>query len=136
LIKKMAASVSRGDELQFTIIPHELTKETQQSLLTYPNKFLLGFVTHNEETGERKFTYTEAGCFSETTSHWSLTILKEFPYLEQTGSWLVFNCRPQKTKNEFNRIVSNLELHIDNWDIWTVSGKDGKVAVVTEWEIY
>lgn len=132
----MATRICNGYEVEFTILPHSLDEESQKDLLTHPNKFLLGFVTYNKETDERKFTYTEAGCFTEATHHWSLTILKEFPYLEQTDSWLVFNCSPKKTRREFNCILNGETLHIDNWDTWTVSGKDGKVAVVTDFEIY
>jgi hypothetical protein len=65
-----------------------------------------------------------------------LDILKELPYLEEDGPWIVYNCSPEKAKSAFHKILSDESLFIDNWDTWSVKGKDAKVAVITSWEIY
>jgi hypothetical protein len=39
-------------------------------------------------------------------------------------------------KSAFGKILDGESLHIDNWDTWSVDGKDAKVAVITSWEIY
>jgi len=134
----MVTLISRGNDIGFTILPYSLTTPVQQEILTRPSDYVLGYVTHNKETGERKFTYTESGGATEINNHWSLTILKEFPYVEQEGPWIVYSCSPEKTRLAFSKILSKYSesLHIYNWDLWSVEGKEGKVAVVTSWELY
>jgi hypothetical protein len=92
----------------------------------------------NKETNERKFTYTESGGLTEANDHWSLAIIKEFPYCEESGSWIVYRCSPEKARSAFGKILSKYAQTLDiyNWDIWSVTGKDGKVAVITSWERY
>jgi len=131
----MAAKlISRGEDIGFTILPYSLNTPIQQKL--QPSDYVLGYITHNKETGERKFIYTESGGLTPVEDHWSLAILKEFPYVEQDGPWIVYNCSPQKVKSAFNKIVSPEALFIENWDIWSVDVKNAKVAVITSWEIY
>ena len=132
----MATIVCRGEDIRFTILPYSLDTPIQQELLAHPSDYVLGYVTYNQETGERKFTYTEPGALTPIEDHWSLDVLKQFPYVEQDGSWIVYNCSPEKAKLAFQKILDGESLHIDNWDTWSVDAKDAKVAVVTSWEIY
>ena len=132
----MAKLISRGEDIRFTILPYSLTRPIQQELIAHPSDYVLGYITHNKETGKRKFIYTESGGLTDAEDHWSLAILKQFPYVEQNGPWIVYNCSPQEAKLAFGKILSAESLWIDNWDIWSVEGKDAKVAVVTSWEIY
>ena len=132
----MAKLISRGEDIRFTILPYSLNKPIQQELIAHPSDYVLGYITHNKETGVRKFIYTESGGLTDAVDHWSLAILKEFPYVEQDGPWIVYNCSPQEAKLAFGKILSNESLWIDSWDIWSVEGKEAKVAVVTSWEIY
>ena len=135
----MAKRICSGEEIGYTILPYSLDAPIQQELLAYPSDYVLGYVTYNKETGERKFTFTESGELIEASSHWSLTILKEFPYVEQNGPWIVYRCSPTKTKVAgFNKILSkySMSLHINNWDTWSVEGNDAKIAVITDFEIY
>ena len=132
----MAKLISRGEDIRFTILPYELNTPIQQELLAHPSDYLLGYVTYNQETGERKFIYTESGGLTDAENHWSLAILKEFPYVEQHGPWIVYRCSPQEAKRAFGKMLSIESLHIDNWDTWSVDGKSAKVAVITSWEIY
>ena len=133
---KMATLVCRGEDIGFTILPYPLSTPIQQELLSHPSDYVLGYVTHNQETAERKFTYTESGRLFPVDDHWSLAILKEFPYVEQNGPWIVYNCSPEKTKLEAHKILSSESLHIYNWDTWSVKSKKAKVAVITSWELY
>jgi len=134
----MATLISRGNDLGFTILPYTLDKPLPQELLDFPSDYVLGFITYNGETNERKFTYTESGALTATDNHWSLSIMKEMPYIEQKGPWIVYRCAPEKTKSAFSKIVSKYSqsLFIYNWDTWTVAGKEAIVAVVTSWEIF
>ena len=132
----MATLVCRGEDIRFTILPYSLDTPIQQELLAHPSDYVLGYVTYNQQTGERKFTYTEPGALTPIEDHWSLDVLKQFPYVEQNGPWIVYNCSPQKAKLAFQKILDSESLHIDNWDTWSVDGKDAKVAVITSWEIY
>ena len=134
----MATLISSGKDLGFTILPYSLDKPLQQELLDYPSDYVLGFITYNAETNERKFTYTESGGLTVTDNHWSLSIMKEMPYNEQKGQWIVYRCSPEKTKSAFGKIVSKYSqsLFIYNWDTWTVAGKEAKIAVVTSWELF
>ena len=134
----MAKLISRGDEIGFTILPYSLDTPIYQELINHPSDYVLGYVTHNKQTGERKFTYTEAGCVTEVNNHWSLTILKEFPYCENDGPWIVYSCTPENTKLEFGKIIGKYHecLHIHNWDTWAVEGKNSKVVVVSSWEMF
>lgn len=134
----MTTLLSRGDDIRYTILPYSLDKPIQQELLSHPSDHVLGFITYNQETGERKFIYTESGGLTDVEGHWSLAVLKEFPYCEQNGPWIVYDCSPQQTRLEFGNILSEYSeaLHIYNWDTWSVKGKEGKVAVIISWEIY
>lgn len=134
----MATLVCRGEDIGFTILPYPRSFSTpiHQELLAHPSDYVLGYVTCNQETGERNFTYTESGRLITVDDHWSLVILKEFPYVEQDGPWIVYNCSPENTKLEFHKILHNESLFIENWDTWSVQYKNAKVAVVTSWELY
>jgi hypothetical protein len=132
----MAKLISRGEDIGFTILPYSLDRPIKEELITHPSDYVLGYITHNKETCERKFIYTESGEFTPIEDHWSLAILKEFPYIEDDGPWIVYSCSPQKAKLAFSKILSGECLRIDNWDIWSVKVKDAKVAVITSWEIY
>ena len=132
----MATLISRGKDIGYTILPYTLSTPIKEELLAHPNDYVLGYVTHNKETGERNFTYTESGGMTPAEEHWSLAILKEFPYIEEDGPWIVYNCSPEKTRLAFGKILSTESLHIENWDTWSVDGKTAKVAVITSWEIY
>ena len=132
----MATLVCRGEDIRFTILPYSLDTPIQQELLAHPSDYVLGYVTYNQETGERKFTYTEPGALTPIEDHWSLDVLMQFPYVEQNGPWIVYYCSPQKAKQAFHKILDSESLHIDNWDTWSVDSKDAKVAVITSWEIY
>lgn len=135
----MAAKlIARGKDIGFTILPYELDTSIQKELTANPSDRVLGYVTRNEETGVDTFTYTESGGLTEAGDHWSLAILKEFPYNEQKGPWIVYRGVPEKAARAFGKILGNYaqSLHIYNWDIWAVAGKEGNVAVVTSWETY
>ena len=131
----MATVVCRGEDIRFTILPYPLSTPIRQELLARPSDYVLGYVAYNL-TGERTFTYTESGRLIPIDDHWSLAILKEFPYVEQNGTWIVYNCSPEKTKLEFHKILSGESLHIYNWDTWSVKSKKAKVAVITSYEVY
>jgi hypothetical protein len=134
----MPKLISSTKEIGFTILPYLLDTPIIQELLAHPSDYALGFITHDKETGERKFTYIESGILVEAKNHWSLTILKESPYCEEEGSWIVYTCSHGKTQLEFNKILKNSgeTLHLNEWDTWCVEGKDSKVIVITSWEIF
>jgi len=136
----MASLVCSAKDLGYTILPYsrQFDESVEQQLLTHPSDHVLGYITYNQETDERKFTYTESPGLVQDNGHWSLSIMKEFPYCEQDGPWIVYTCSPENTQIEFGKIVSKYSetLHIYGWDTWSVSGKNAKVAVVTSWEIY
>ena len=132
----MAKLISRGEDIGFTILPYSLDTPIQQELIAHPSVHVLGYITHNKDTGERKFIYTESGVSTTIEDHWSLAILKEFPYIEHDGPWIVYSCSPEKMKLEFGKLLTSESLHIDNWDIWSVVGKNAKVAVITSQEIF
>ena len=132
----MAKLISRGEDVQFTILPYSFDKLIQDELIAHPSDYVLGYITFNEETLERKFIYTESGELTPIENHWSLAILKEFPYVEQDGPWIVYSCSPQKATVEFGKFLSVEALRINNWDIWSVDIKNARVAVITSWEIY
>ena len=129
-----------GKDLGYTILPYarSFDESVQQQLLTHLSDYALGYITYNQETDERKFTYTESLGLVQDNAHWSLSIMKEFPYCEQEGPWIVYMCSPEQTQLEFGKILSKYSetLHIYGWDTWSVVGKHAKVAVVTSWEIY
>ena len=133
----MAKLVCSGQDIGFTVLPYSLDTPLQQELSSHRSDYVLGYIMHNKETGERKFTYAESGAV-EMNEHWSLSILKEFPYCEQNGPWIVYMCSPEKTESAFGKILSQYSqtLHIHNWDIWSVEDKNAKVAVINSWEIY
>ena len=134
----MAKLITSGKEIGFTILPYSLNTPIELELIAHPSDYVLGYITHNNETGERKFTYTESGGLMEANNHWSLSILNKFPYSEEEGPWIVYCCSPEKTKLEYGKILSKTHetLHIDNWDTWSVECKNAKVIVVTSWEIF
>lgn len=132
----MAKLVSSGTDLGYTILPYMLSTPLQLELFAHPSDYVLGFITYNEYTSTRKFTYTESGRLISANHHWSLDIMKEFPYCEQNGPWIVYSCSPEKMKLEFGKLLTSESLHIDNWDIWSVVGKNAKVAVITSQEIF
>ncbi|NBO55345.1 MAG: hypothetical protein EBU84_12315 [Actinobacteria bacterium] len=132
----MATLISRGEDIGFTILPYSLDMPIHEELIAHPSDHVLGYITYNKETCERKFIYTESGSLTPIEGHWSLAILKEFPYAEKDGSWIVYSCSPQKAKLAFGKILSTGSLRIDNWDTWSVNVKDAKVAVITSCEIY
>ena len=134
----MARLIARGESIGYTILPYDLDTPIEKELAANHSDRVLGYVTRNEESGADKFIYTESGGLTEAGDHWSLAILKEFPYNEQKGPWIIYSCAPKKTTREFGKIVGNYaqSLHIHNWDIWGVMGKDRLVAVVTSWETY
>ena len=133
---KMAELVSSGKDLGYTILPYMLDKPLQLELFANPSDYVLGYITFNEYTGERKFTYTESRSPIKAKKHWSLDIMKEFPYCEHNGPWIVYSCSPEKIRLEFNKLLSSESLHIYSWDTWSVVGKTAKVAVITSQEIF
>ena len=134
----MATLLCSGRDLGFTILPYTLCMpytpngQIQKELIANPSDFVLGYVSNG------KFTYTESGGFTEANHHWSLDIIKNFPYSEKECSWIVYTCPPRKTATEFSKILENSHeiLHIYNWDTWSVEVKDSKVVVITSWEIF
>ena len=86
----MAKLVSSGKDLGYTILPYMLDKPLQLELFANPSDYVLGYITFNEYTGERKFTYTESRSPIKAKKHWSLDIMKEFPYCEHNGPWIVY----------------------------------------------
>lgn len=132
----MATLIFSGREIGYTILPYTFDTPLKQELITNTSDYVLGYVTKNPETGEFKFIYTESGELTEANDHWSLNILKNLPYFEDVNAWIIYNCPPHKTKSEFGKILNYEALHINNWDIWTVKGKDAKIAVITSWEIF
>ena len=134
----MPTLISSGKEIGFTILPYSLDTPLEQELITNPSDNVLGYITRNKETGDCKFTYTESGGLTEANNHWSLAIIKEFPYCENDGPWILYNCSPVKVKLAFSKIISkyNKSLHVDNWDTWSVEGKDAKVSVITSFEMF
>jgi hypothetical protein len=136
----MAKLVCSGKDLGYTILPYarSFDESIEQQLFGHPSDYVLGYITYNQETGERNFTYTESGRLVQDNAHWSLSIMKEFPYCEQEGPWIVYMCSPEQTQLEFGKILSKYSetLHIYCWDTWSVVGKHAKVAVITSWEIY
>jgi hypothetical protein len=128
----MAKLICRGSDIGFTILPYSgSNNKLQEELIDNPADEVLGFVTR-----ERRFRYTESGTITEVGSHWSLDILSELPYIEEEGPWIVYTSCPEHTQNAFTRIGGDEVLQIHNWDIWSIEGKEGKVAVVTSFEIF
>jgi hypothetical protein len=128
----MAKLICRGNDLGFTILPYSgSNNELQEELIDNPSDEVLGFVTR-----ERRFRYTESGTITEVGNHWSLDILNEFPYIEEDGPWIVYTSCPEHAEVAFHKIGGNEVLHIHNWDTWSINGKQGKVAVVTSFEIF
>ena len=133
----MPTCLARGSEIAFTLMRYTLDTPIQDALKNHRSDSVLGFVTYNKETGKRRFTYTESGVAVDATKHWSLKLLKEFPYLESQCSWIVYMCEPEAIRSHFNDLLHvGLALFIHNWDIWTVEEKEGSVAVITNYEIY
>ena len=128
----MAKLICRGSDIGFTILPYSgSNNKLQEELIDNPADEVLGFITR-----ERRFRYTESGTITEVGSHWSLDILSELPYIEEEGPWIVYTSCPEHTQNAFTRIGGDEVLQIHNWDIWSIEGKEGKVAVVTSFEIF
>jgi hypothetical protein len=128
----MAKLICRGSDIGFTILPYsESNNKLQEELIDNPSDSVLGFVTR-----ERRFRYTESGTITEVGSHWSLDILSELPYIEEEGPWIVYTCCPEHAQDAFTKIGGDEVLQIHNWDTWSIEGKEGKIAVVTSWEIF
>jgi hypothetical protein len=129
----MAKLICRGSDIGFTILPYaEGDKDSLQDLLLdNPTDEVLGYVTCS-----RKFRYTESGTVTEVGNHWSLDILNELPYIEEDGPWIVYTSCPEHTQDAFHKIGGDEVLQIHNWDTWSIEGKEGKIAVVTSWEIF
>jgi hypothetical protein len=129
----MAKLICRGSDIGFTILPYsESDKDSlQDELLENPTDEVLGYVTSS-----RKFRYTESGTVTEVGNHWSLDILNELPYIEEDGPWIVYTCCPEHTQDAFHKIGGDEVLNIHNWDTWSIEGKEGKIAVVTSFEIF
>lgn len=136
----MATLVCSGKDVRYTILHYasSFDESVEQQLLNYPSDYALGYIKYNQKTDELNFTYTESGRFVKDNAHWSLSIIKEFPYCEENGPWIVYSCSPEKTSLEFSKILSKYyqTLYIYEWDTWSVVDKNAKVAVVTSWEIY
>jgi hypothetical protein len=129
----MATLLSAYTEIGFTILPHMLDNNDLE-MLKYPGKYVIGFITYNKIDHTYTFKYTEPEGFSVSNKHWSLDILKKFPYCDQADGWVVFNCPPHKAKQAYPQVFGN-SIKIDHWDSWSVEGADAKVAVITSWEL-
>jgi len=129
----MAKLICRGSDIGFTILPYSESDKNslQDELLENPTDEVLGYVTSS-----RKFRYTESGTVTEVGNHWSLDILNELPYIEEDGPWIVYTCCPEHTQDAFHKIGGDEVLNIHNWDTWSIEGKEGKIAVVTSFEIF
>ena len=130
----MAKLICRGSDIGFTILPfsERVKNSLENTLLENPTDEVLGYVTSS-----REFIYTESGTSTEVVHHWSLDILNELPYNEEDGPWIVYTCCPEHAQDAFSEICSEDEsLHIHNWDTWSIEGKEGKIAVVTSFEIF
>ena len=128
----MAKLICRGSDIGFTILPYSgSNNKLQEELIDNPADEVLGFVTR-----ERRFRYTESGTITEVGNHWSLDVLSELPYIEEEGPWIVYTCCPEHAQDAFTKIGGDEVLQIHNWDTWSIEGKEGKVAVVTSWEIF
>jgi hypothetical protein len=128
----MAKLICRGSDIGFTILPYsESNNKLQEELIDNPADEVLGFVTR-----ERRFRYTESGTITEVGNHWSLDVLSELPYIEEEGPWIVYTCCPEHAQDAFTKIGGDEVLQIHNWDTWSIEGKEGKIAVVTSFEIF
>ena len=128
----MAKLICRGNDLGFTILPYSgSNNKLQEELIDNPADEVLGYVTR-----ERRFRYTESGTITEVGNHWSLDVLSELPYIEEEGPWIVYTCCPEHAQDAFTKIGGDEVLQIHNWDIWSIEGKEGKIAVVTAFEIF
>jgi hypothetical protein len=133
----MPTCLARGDEISYTIIPYEYERPLEEIITKHRTDDTLGYVIHDKDTGLRTFTYTESGNKTVVTDHWSLNLLKEFPYLEKQHSWIVYTCQPEDVSDSFNDLLHiGQTLHIGNWDIWKTEEKTGSVAVITSYEIW
>jgi hypothetical protein len=130
----MAKLLCSGKEIGFTILPYLLGSSIQETLIANPSDCLVGYITNNNPKGVYKFNYIDSDTLVD--NHWSLTIVNKFPYYHEEGQWIVYNCSPERTKKEFGKILTGEALHITNWDIWSVEGKESKIAVVTSWSCY
>jgi hypothetical protein len=134
----MPNCIVEGREIKYTIIPfneEHSQKSVSTLLLENPSDSVLGYVTLDKNSGEFHFTYTEGTNEVTTGSHWSLNILEEWRYDNESGPWIVFNTAPHKARQAYPTAVGHT-LHVDNWDVWRVEGKTGLVAYVTEYEVY
>jgi hypothetical protein len=129
----MSTLICKGKDIRFTILSYYLDTPIESELNAHPSN-VVGYITYNKETGERKFTYTTQG---SGEAHWSVDILNELPYCKEKCPWIVYSCSPEQTRIEFNKILSKTyqTLHIYNWDTWSVSDTSN-VSVITSWEIF
>lgn len=93
----MPKLITSSKDIGYTFLPYLLDTPIEQELLAHPSDYALGFIKHDKETGERKFTYVESGMLIEANNHWSLAILKELPYCEMDDAWIVYTC-PKKNR--------------------------------------
>lgn len=130
----MVTLVSRGSEIKYTIMQYHVDTPLEEELESSPCNRVLGYVTEDENTHERKFW--NVGESNGSTLHFSLSILNELPYRHEKGPWIIYRGTPEKTRLAFNKIVSKYahSSHIYEWDTWRVDGM--LVAVVTSWESY
>lgn len=129
----MPTCLARGNEIAYTIMPYDYdgAAPLEEALKQHRTDDTLGYVSGG------KFIYTESGNSLETTEHWSLNILKEFPYLEREHDWIIYACAPEDVSCSFNELTAvGHTLHVGNWDIWATEEKKGSIAVVTSYEIY
>lgn len=130
----MATLLSRGSEIEYTILSHDLGTSLEEELKNSPSKRVLGYVKQ-EDNCQRKFWNIDGTGGWEY--HFSVSVLKKFPYCNEKGPWIVYKGTPEKAASGFNEIISKYAqmIHIHEWDTWKVEN-DTVVAVVTSWETY
>jgi hypothetical protein len=127
-----------GNEIKYTIIPyHEEAGQPSLSslLLENPDDSVLGYVTLNPTSTEYQFTYVEGQHEVHAQSHWSLSILEQWTYDNETGPWIIYNVAPGEIGSSYPTAIG-YSLHVNNWDAWRVEGKTSLIAYVTDFEIY
>jgi hypothetical protein len=132
----MAKLLCRGNEVEYTILPYELDTPIEEELKNSSSDRLVGYVTHDNDTGDRKFVTLKFGY--EWTLNLALSVLKRVPYGDDVGPWIIYKGSPEKAATAFNNIVGKYAqtIHIHNWDSWRLDYGDTIMAVVTSWETY
>ena len=135
MYSQMATLLSRGREIGYTILPYDLDTPLEEELKNSPSKRVLGYVKQDNDTGERAFYNVDGS--GGWLVHFAISVLKKFPYCDESGPWIVYKGTPEKAALGFNEIVGKYAqtIHIHEWDTWHVEN-DTVVAVVTEWETY